>query len=298
MPVTSDLLDNTVNTLTYLQPVHHHRRHHQRSSQHAPQPGRRPPHRRRGAMRLDVRDVARGGEDVVAHDARGGPLADEGAKGGEDVGAAAAGAHGDGPAAAAGQHKGRGAVVVRIAVGVRADGLGGAAVVAAGAARGRVVVVAGAAVAVGARLLARRQARVEGRPRHAVVRVRVDAVAGLGRLGRLQVPRAPVADARARLRRLVGHRVRGVGVPGGAGAVGRGEVARGGDARRRDEVRGRRGGVGGRVGEVLEPERDVVAVDDGDVDKVLVGRDAGGEVELGQRCRGVSLLEGRGGGVA
>lgn len=273
------------------QPAHHHRRHHQRSSHDAPKPAGRPP-TGAAAVRLDVRDVARGGADGVGHDAGGGPLAELGAKGGEDVGAAAAGAQGDGPAAAAGQHEGRGAVVVGVAVGVGADGLGGAAVVAAGAARGGVVVVAGAAVAVRARLLARRQARVEGRPRDVVVRVRVDAVAGLGRLRGLQVPGAPVPDARARLRRLVGHGVRGVGVPGGAGAVRRGEVARGGDAGRRDEVRRRRlraGVGGGGVGEVLEPERDVVPVDDGDVDEVLVGRDAGGEVELGECCGGVSL---------
>lgn len=243
-------------------------------------------------MGLNVRHVARGGEDVGADDARGGPLADERAEGGEDVGAAARGAQGDGPAAAAREDEGGGAVVVGVAVGVRADGLGGLAVAAAGALGGGVV-VARAAVGGGARALAGGEARVEDGARDVVVRVGVDAVAGLGRRGRLEVPGAPVADVGARLAGLVGHGVGGVGVEDGAGAVGRGEVAGGGDAGRGDEVGGRGGGVdGGGVGDVLEAERDVVAVDDGDVDEVLVGRDAGGEVELGQ-SRGRVALGGR-----
>lgn len=140
--------------------------------------------------------------------------------------------------------------------------------------------------------MARRQARVEDGPRDAVVRVGVDAGAGLGGLRPLEGPGAPVADAGAGLRGFVGHGVGGVGV-GGAGAGGRREVAGGGDAGGRDEVGGgRRGGVdggGGGVGDVGEPDGEVVAVDEREVDVVLRGRDAAGEVEFCEGGGGVAL---------
>lgn len=80
---------------------------------------------------------------------------------------------------------------------------------------------------------------------------------------------------------LVGHGVRGVGVVG-AGAVLVGEVARSGDAGRADEVGGW-GDVGVGVGEVLEPDGDVVPVHEGQVDEVLGASRTAGQVELGQR---------------
>lgn len=99
-----------------------------------------------------------------------------------------------------------------------------------------------------------------------------------------------MADVGVGLRGFVGHGVRGIGVVG-ACAVGRGEVAGCGDAGGRDEVGGRRGGVAGRVGDVLQADRDVVAVDEREVHEVLGGRDAASKVEFCQGGWGVALNE-------
>lgn len=112
--------------------------------------------------------------------------------------------------------------------------------------------------------MAFRETWVKYRAGDGVVRVRVDAVAWFGRLGRLERPGAPMADVGVGLGGFVGHGVRVVGVSR-AGAVGRREVACGGDAGRGDEVGGRCGEVAGGVGDVGQADGDVVAVDEGDV---------------------------------
>lgn len=114
-----------------------------------------------------------------------------------------------------------------------------------------------------------------------VVRVRIDAAAGL--LGReaLQVPGAPAGDTVIVLVWLVRHRVRRVGVVVSARPGARLEPAGGRDAARVDEVRWYVRHVG--RGKVDDGHRQVVAVHQADVVKGLLARRAAPE---GKLCQG------------
>ena len=223
---------------------------------------------------------------------------------GEYVGAPAGRAEHHLPPASSGDDERARLVVEREAVRVRAHGLGHLAVQAR-LADFRVVELARAADGrlVGGR--ARRQARVEDGPLDAVVRVRVDAVAGFDGRVHLQVPGAPLREVAVGEARLPRRRVRGVAVRL-ARPSGRPQEAGRADAGGVGKVRRDVGGVGG--GDVDDGQRQVVAVYEADVVEGLAVAVAAAEVELGKGCRGCTLVvslgwdkmvdrKGRGGGT-
>ena len=138
----------------------------------------------------------------------------------------------------------------------------------------------------------RRIARIKQRPLNCIVRVRVDTIPRLGWRRELQIPRTPALHERVTNAFLERDRKRGVGAQIRVGRVALSRQQRGGaDTDGVCEVRWdiRERLVVGFWVQGYDAERDVVAVDEGDVVEGLTARSREGE--LGQSSWGRPLVK-------